>query len=183
MRGRPPNVVPFRRARRRRAPHLPPRRGRRLLYLLVWTAIGAGAAALAPVVDDLRSSLRETQAGCRVIRVIDGDSVEIGCPEDVRPGPSFSARIVGFDAPESFSPRCPEEYAAALEAQAALTRMLRKGDAMVGQTRGPEIAFLGADKYGRMLVDMRVGGTRVATEMVRQGHGRRYLGGLRGGWC
>ena len=45
------------------------------------------------------------------------------------------------------------------------------------------MALLGHDRYGRMLVDMRLSGQRVAQGMVDAGLGRRYFGHLRGGWC
>ncbi len=122
--------------------------------------------------------------GCKVIRVVDGDTVELGCPDAVWPGGrADAARIVGYDSPELFSPQCPAEEEAATEAKAALARLLRQGEALVGGAGTLEVAFLGTDTYGRWLVDMRVGGERVSTVMVAGGHGRRYLGGLRGGWC
>ncbi len=121
---------------------------------------------------------------CRVTRVIDGDTVEIGCRGERWPdGHAFSARIVGYDTPEKFSPDCPSEEDAAISAQAAFAKWLMEAGVMVGQEGLLEIAYLGTDRYGRTLVDMRVGGERVATWMTAEGHGRRYLGGLRGGWC
>ncbi len=119
-----------------------------------------------------------------MLRVVDGDTVEIGCPDGAAAGGgAFPARIVGYDAPELFSPRCPAERQAALASQAALSRLLREGGAMAGQAGGLRIALLGPDRYRRELVDLRVGGERVADRMVAEGHGRRYLGGRRGGWC
>jgi endonuclease YncB( thermonuclease family) len=110
------------------------------------------------------------EEGCRVTRVVDGDTVDVACP-----GRAVErARIVGYDAPELFSPGCVAERAAAQAARSGLSAMV------VGPV---EVTFLRRDKYDRALVDMRAGGERVATRMVAEGHGRRYLGGARGGWC
>jgi endonuclease YncB( thermonuclease family) len=129
-----------------------------------------GAALLAPVADDARSRLRSMEEGCRVTRVVDGDTVDVACP-----GRSPErARIVGYDAPELFSPGCAAELAAAEAARSGLSALVLEP---------VEVAFLGRDKYDRALVDMRAGGERVAARMVADGHGRRYLGGARGGWC
>lgn len=169
------NVVPL--ARPRRAPRKP--RGRRpwlrtrrrtLGQALVWAGLFVGATLLAPVVDDARSRLRAMETDCRVIRVVDGDTVELACPGRA----AERARIVGYDAPELSSPGCVAELAAAEAARGGLSAMV------VGPV---EVAFLGRDTYDRALVDMRAGGERVAARMVAEGHGRRYLGGLRGGWC
>ncbi len=153
----------------RRAPRVSP--ARRAVYALVWTALLAGGALLAPVADDLRSDLRTMEAGCRILRVIDGDTLDIACAG----GPAVRARLTGYDAPELHSPHCAAEAQAAAEARDALARIAAR--------RPIEAAFLGSDKYDRALVDLRAGGVRVAAAMVSEGHGRRYLGGLRGGWC
>jgi endonuclease YncB( thermonuclease family) len=111
-------------------------------------------------------------AACAVADVIDGDTVALGCAD----GRELRARIVGYDAPELFSPRCPAEAAAAERARRGL-------QALVDRARRTEVAFLGPDRYGRALVDMRLDGARVATTMVDAGHARRYFGSLRQGWC
>jgi endonuclease YncB( thermonuclease family) len=133
--------------------------------------IGGSSSALAPVVDDYRSELRPMSGGCRIDYVIDGDTVDLACPGRG----TVRARIIGYDSPELYSPGCPEERAAAERARQALDGLAR--------LRPVEVAFLGTDRYGRDLVDMRLGGQRVATAMVGAGHGRRYLGAARGGWC
>lgn len=160
---------------RLRYPRRWPRRRRsgraRGLQALVWLAVAALAGLLAPVADDARSRLRTMEGGCEAARVVDGDTVQLVC--DGRR--AERARITGFDAPELFSPKCAAEERAARAARDALVRMV--------EGRPVEAAFLGRDKYGRLLVDMRVDGVRVATRMVAEGHGRRYFGGLRGGWC
>ena len=134
--------------------------------------LAGGYAVLAPAVDDWRSGLREMTADCRLARVIDGDTVDLGCGG--RGG--GRARIVGYDSPELFSPGCAAERAAAEEARRVLVNWAR-------HATSTEVAFLGRDRYDRELVDMRLSGQRVATAMVETGNGRRYFGSLRGGWC
>ena len=143
-----------------------------VFWFLGFLLVAGGTAAVAPVVDDWRSGQRAMTPDCRVVRVLDGDTLDLACPGRR----AVRARIIGYDAPELFSPRCMAERDAAVRA----TRIL--GTKVWNATR-TEVAFLGHDRYGRTLVDMRLGGQRVAREMVASGAGRRYLGGLRGGWC
>ena len=109
---------------------------------------------------------------CRVSGVVDGDTVNLFCTGRG----TVRARIVGYDTPELFSPRCAAEAEAALRAKQALA-------VWAWHATSTEVAFLGRDRYGRELVDMRLSGQRVAEGMVGGGYGRRYLGRLRGGWC
>jgi endonuclease YncB( thermonuclease family) len=155
-------------------------RGRQAaLWAVILGSLVLAYGTSGPIFDDWRSDLRAMRSDCKVITVTDGDTVQLGCPDI---GTS-SARLAGYDSPELFSPKCPAELAAAEAAHAALARLLRENAAMVDQHGGLEVALLGTDRYGRELVDMRVGGERVARRIVAEGHGRRYLGGLRGGWC
>jgi endonuclease YncB( thermonuclease family) len=141
-------------------------------WFVAFAVLSAGYAVLAPVVDDWRSALRPMTPDCRVLEVLDGDTVELVCP---RQG-WMRARIVGFDAPELYSAACEKERDAATQATRAL-------DAWVREATRVEVAVLGRDRYGRRLVDMRLNGQRVARGMVATGNGRRYFGNLREGWC
>jgi endonuclease YncB( thermonuclease family) len=147
-----------------------------LRHALVWGAVTAGLAGgfavFAPMVDDLRSDMREMRSDCSVVRVIDGDTVELSCPGRG----TERARITGYDAPELHSAVCEAERQAAAEARRVLENWTRNAHPL-------EVAFTGRDRYDRPLVDMRLGGSRVAAAMVEAGHGRRYFGNLRGGWC
>jgi endonuclease YncB( thermonuclease family) len=143
---------------------------------LIWGAVTAGLtggfAVFAPAVDDLWSDMREMRADCSVVRVIDGDTVDLSCPGQG----TERARITGYDAPELQSAACAAERQAAEEARRVLENWVRNAYPL-------EVAFTGRDRYDRALVDMRLGGSRVAAAMVEAGHGRRYFGNLRGGWC
>ena len=172
---RNPRIVPF----RRRAPWLRQWRWRLgadqragVFWFLAFVAVSGGYAVLAPVADDWRSGMQAMTRDCRVARVVDGDTVDLGC---VGRG-KLRARIVGYDAPELFSPTCAGELRAAERARDALATAVRQATAV-------EVGFRGHDRYGRRLVDMRLGGRRVAAAMVASGNGRRYLGHLRQSWC
>lgn len=143
-----------------------------LFWCLAFGGLSGGYGVLAPAVDDWRSGLRDMTTSCRVERVIDGDTVDLGCIDRGR----VRARIVGYDSPELFSPACTAERAAAEQALRVLANWVR-------HATSTEVAFLGSDRYGRQLVDMRLSGQRVAAAMVETGNGRRYFGSLRGGWC
>ena len=146
--------------------------GAAAFWAAAFVAAAGGYALLAPVVDDWRSAMRPMRADCRVPSVLDGDTVELVCPRREW----MRARIVGYDAPELRSARCEAERRAAVAAAEAL-------GALVRQAARVEAAVLGRDRYGRRIVDMRLDGERVARGMVVTGHGRRYFGSLRGGWC
>ena len=109
-------------------------------------------------------------AGCRVTYVIDGDTVVLACPDGDRHG-----RLIGIDTPE-MSGQCPAETTAAQAARKAL-------QAMVAAAEVTEVTVEGSDAYGRSLVRLRLDGRDAARAMIAAGHGRRYDGGQREGWC
>ena len=141
-----------------------------VFWFLAFALLSGAYALLAPVVDDWRAGMRAMTRDCRVAGVVDGDTVNLACAGKG----TLRARIVGYDAPELFSPRCAAERVAAGRAKQVL-------GTWVWHATSTEVAFLGRDRYRRTLVDMRLSGQRVAQGMVASG--RRYFGRLRGGWC
>jgi len=145
-------------------------------YLKLVVGVAVGGLVLVPTIADLVNAamrpIQSEQGPCRVIRVIDGDTVSLICPEDGMQ----SARIVGFDTPELYAPRCIGEFVAAEKASWALRTLIQRADRL-------ELTHQGTDTYGRALVVLQVNGVDVAREMIRAGHGRPYGGGLRGTWC
>jgi micrococcal nuclease len=106
--------------------------------------------------------------------VVDGDTFKLG---------DRTVRIVGMDAPELHSPRCPEEPRRAEAAAAALQDLLNRGPfTIAGRIDNP------TDRYGR---ELRVATRRrpdgstqsIAADMRSSGHARPYLGGMRATWC
>jgi micrococcal nuclease len=105
--------------------------------------------------------------------VIDGDTFKLG---------ERKIRVVGIDAPE-VKAQCPAEAQAAEAATAELLRLLDLGPfEMVARLDQP------SDRWGRELRTVRRMGqdgawVSIADQMRESGHARRYLGGLRTGWC
>lgn len=145
-------------------------------YLKLVIGVAVGGLLLVPMIADLVNAamrpIASEQGPCRIIRVIDGDTVSLICPEDGMQ----SARIMGFDTPELYAPRCVGEFVAAQKASWALRTLIQRADRL-------ELQHQGTDRYGRALVVLEVNGVDVAREMIRAGHGRPYGGGLRGTWC
>ncbi len=109
-------------------------------------------------------------AQCRVGYVYDGDTVELFCGTA-----KSTARLVGFDTPETKDPRCPAEAALGKRATERLRGLLRLGDVQVFQR--------GFDKYGRDLVTVTVNGRDVGPVLVAEGLAHAYHSGRRSGWC
>ena len=105
--------------------------------------------------------------------VVDGDTFRLG---------QRRIRIVGIDTPE-VQAQCPAEARLAEAASVRLTQLLNAGAfEMVGRIDEP------TDRYGRELKSLRRRGAdgsyvSIAAQMREEGHARRYMGGLRGGWC
>lgn len=106
--------------------------------------------------------------------VTDGDTFRLG---------ERRIRIIGIDAPETHPPRCPEEARLGEAATVRLQQLLNDGPfEMVGRLGDMK------DRYGRELRAVRrvkADGSyaSIAEQMRESGLARRYLGGLRDGWC
>lgn len=166
------------------SPRMPPKGPRRwwqrltdpVIYLRAVILVSGLALIVIPLISDgALTILRPIPAAgqsCRVLRVIDGDTVDLWCVKDS----VERARLVGFDAPELFSPGCLTELVAAQRAKWALRSLLLQGGAL-------RMSLGGLDKYERRLVTVWVDGTPLASAMIAGGHARQYQGGARQGWC
>lgn len=143
----------------------------RLSGLIVAAALAIVAVPL--IGDALAGQFNAApQADCRVLRVIDGDTVQIRCP-----GRGItSARITGYDTPELFSPHCNAELRLALRATWLLRRMIWSATEIA-------IARGGSDRYGRALIALSVDGESAGRRIIAAGLARPYDGGRRAGWC
>lgn len=104
----------------------------------------------------------------RSVYVIDGDTIDLD-------GQRF--RLVGFDTPEVYSPRCDYEKALGDEATRRLRELVASGELI-------ELAIQpGKDRYDRGLARLYVGRADVADTMISEGLARPYQGGQRKGWC
>ena len=153
------------RRRRRHTRHVP---SVRLRWLV---ALALPLTLMAPILLGLEPP-PDTAPSCRIVSVTDGDTVRIWCPGRGRE----SARLIGFDTPELFSPRCAAEYRAAREAKAALSRLIR-------ESRDIAIVREGTERYDRALIGVYIDGQPISRAMIDAGHARPYMGDQREGWC
>lgn len=109
---------------------------------------------------------------CRVLHVIDGDTVDIWCDATGLE----RARLSGFDAPELFSPKCALELIAAQRSKWALRVYLFRATDVRLQRKG-------LDRYDRRLVTLNLDGAPLSKSMIDGGYAKAYGGGARSGWC
>lgn len=170
--------------KRRRTPrHFPgapgerPRQSRPPSRLQPWRPVAVIALLGAAVIWGRESvgylgARLSARSDCSMTSVVDGDTVRVYCPGQG----SDTARLMGFDAPEVFSPGCAGELWAGTRATWALQRQVWLADKVA-------LAFRGRDRYDRRLAVLRVDGTNVARLMIEAGHARPYSGGRRRSWC
>ncbi len=173
MRARPPYPAsPRRRARGPRGPrhsHRPRRPGPGLRLARVLFAGFLGLILLPPVVDAANGALKPGE-GCRVVAIIDGDTLRIWCHDGL-----YRARVLAYDTPE-LSARCTSELVKAIAATWYLRWQLWRAGRIT-------VKIDGVDRYGRKLVLLLTDGENVARRMVGAGLARWYDGGRRPGWC
>ena len=130
------------------------------------------ALAALPACAPLSEDAGQPRAGCQVVRVVDGDTVDLACPDTGRE----RARLIGYDTPETYRPGCSAEA----RLGAAATYRLRSLVAGAGQIETRRAAY---DRYGRRLVQLRIDGRDIATSLVSEGLAVPYAGGRRIDWC
>jgi endonuclease YncB( thermonuclease family) len=110
-----------------------------------------------------------------VVQVSDGDTFLARIRIDGGREAVTRVRLRGIDTAE-MEAQCAAERQLAERARSALRALLREGDVA--------ITNVGSDRYGRLLADVSTRTSMNITEvMLRSGHGRRYDGGHRDGWC
>ena len=162
---------------------------RKFRFVLPWLLVAALAVASILRADfwphDARN--RTTAEGDALARSLPGrHRVEV---VQVSDGDTFLARIRGEGGRETVTrvrlrgidtaemeAQCAAEHQLAERARSALRVLLREGDVAISN--------VGSDRYGRLLADVSTRNTsRVSEALLRAGHGRRYDGGHRDGWC
>ncbi len=111
-----------------------------------------------------------TEAGCAVGFVYDGDSVELICPSDKE-----TARLVGFDTPETKNPKCEAELNLGKKATTRMRSLIGAGPYLLDH--------VGVDKYHRPLVRITRDGENLGNILIKEGLAVRYSGGKRPNWC
>jgi micrococcal nuclease len=111
-----------------------------------------------------------------VLRVIDGDTVEVRAQIWLDQYITTKVRIRTIDAPELQS-SCPQERSLAEASRAQLV-------AILGQNKA-YLTDLGYDKYGARVLGnlLTIQGQDIAGMMMSDGHARPYKGGRRQNWC
>jgi micrococcal nuclease len=108
----------------------------------------------------------------RIVRIIDGDTLEV----EAHPWPGQSVRVSvrlrGIDTPERRS-QCADQRAAARLARNELERLVKDFPTV------ELINVSGGKYYGRVLADMKAGTRDVAAAMLASGLARPYNGGKR----
>jgi len=139
-------------------------------YLALLTS--ALLAACTPAAPPPGAPTAFEQAGCRIARVVDGDTVRVACGG----GGTVPVRLTGFDTPETFRPRCASELARGRAATQHLS-------ALIAQAERVDLQMQGKDRYDRSLARLTLEGRDVARRMIADGHAVPYAGGRRQNWC
>ncbi len=139
---------------------------------------GAALLGLA-LVPNQGSSAPEVLAGpihALVVRVVDGDTVEVDAQIWLGQKVRTLVRLTGVDAPE-LKGACPQERALAQSAREHLALRLAEGTA--------ELVDVTYDKFGgRVLARILApDGTDLAQSLLAAGLARAYQGGRRLSWC
>ena len=136
---------------------------------VLWDALRLSLCSTARMSRTPRVETEVRALAFRVSEVYDGDTVTIchvhnGCLRRRR------ARLYGFDAPEMRGVSAAEKKKA-VAARDFLAQTLPSG-VMIGRV-------IGLDKYGRLLLDIKVRGQPISRIMIREGHGVEYFGGTK----
>ena len=94
------------------------------------------------------------------IRVIDGDTIEIN---------GMPIRILSIDTPETWKPRCANEYRLGLRAKARMQQLVDSGDVTY--------KVAGFDRFGRILADVFAGKLDVGETLLNEGYALPYVAG------
>ena len=115
----------------------------------------------------------------KIIRVIDGDTVEFEAPFLIDPLPKkLSIRVWGVDTPEkSFRAKCEKEAAMGAEA----TKFTKD---LVANAKTTQISIYQWDKFGgRVLGDVIIDGNSLTKMLLDKGYAREYYGDAKQSWC
>jgi len=142
-----------------------------LFMLLLSLIVSCGPANTVAAADNQWRSIAGP-VSAKIIRIIDGDTLEV----DAHPWPGHavrvSVRLRGIDTPERRS-RCADQRAAAQLARNELERLVS------GVATVELINVAGGKYYGRVLADMKAGSRDIASAMLESGLARPYKGGKR----
>ena len=110
-----------------------------------------------------------------LIRVLDGDTIEVSAAVWPSVQITTKLRIHGIDTPETRTRNlCEKEKG--LAAKKYLADYLAGKDLKVENIQNGKYS-------GRVLGDLKADGVDIAVMMISSGYAREYFGGKRGAWC
>lgn len=115
----------------------------------------------------------------KVIRVVDGDTVQFEAPWIPAPiAQRISIRVYGVDTPEKgHRAQCPQE---AIMGQRA-TDFTKNA---IGSASSVQVMLMDWDKYGgRVLGDIMIDGRSLRSSLIAEGLAREYFGEAKTSWC
>ena len=123
-----------------------------------------------------REATVQRQLWGKVMSVYDGDTITVAM--DLGAGyVAVKCRMKGYDSPEMKPPRAaPNRDETKRKAAAAREFLI---DLLGGEHSVHKFHSTGREKYGRLLVDCRVGDRWVSEAMIAGGHGYAYEGGTK----
>ena len=113
----------------------------------------------------------EAAPDCRITRVTDGDTLHMTCD-----GRRHKVRLLGFDTPEIYSPKCAAEREMGLKATRLMERLVNAGPVTA-------VTFKGRDRYGRDLAWVEVAGRDLTEAMLASGLAVVYVPRHKADWC
>lgn len=115
----------------------------------------------------------------KILRVVDGDTVEIEAPFLIDPLPKkLSIRVWGVDTPEKGGRAQCKKEADLGEAASKFTKDL------VAKAKTTQINLYQWDKFGgRVLGDVIIDGNSLTAMLIEKGYAREYYGDAKKSWC
>ncbi|MBI4319966.1 MAG: thermonuclease family protein [Chloroflexi bacterium] len=132
----------------------------RVAYLLALVVLLTSCSGSVPgaAPNASPSAAKSAFAEARVVRVIDGDTIEVSID-----GKNYTVRYIGIDTPETVDPRRAAEYYGK-EASA------KNKELVEGRTVRLEKDVSETDRYGRLLRYVYVGEAMINAELLRLGY-------------
>ena len=111
---------------------------------------------------------------CTLIRVIDGDTIDVNIDLGFNIWHKGRIRMAGIDTPESRT-RNKAEKVLGLSAKNRLKELLKKKKLSINCTKEK-------GKFGRILADVLADDINVNKQLIEEGHARPYQGGAKVPW-
>ena len=113
----------------------------------------------------------------KYLHMVDADTLLFEALWSPLDNKTISVRLYGLDAPESFRPKCKEEFELALKAKAYVKKTLDNATHI-------SVTPISWDKYGgRILARVTVNNEDLSVKILKAGLAREYHGGHKNGWC